>query len=87
MQFLSPLNVYGSVVLLLMMLFYVMENKAPVYTLLFGIMSIGTSSYGFLAGTWPFGVIEAVWAIFALNKYRKLTVSSKRKSEVRQNFN
>jgi hypothetical protein len=72
MQFLSPLNAYGSVVLFLMMIFYIKENKSSKYTLLFGIMCIGSSAYGFLAGTWPFGIIEAVWALFSFDKFRKL---------------
>jgi len=24
----------------------------------------------FLAGTWPFGVVEAIWAVIALKRYR-----------------
>ena len=29
-----------------------------------------SSVYGFLAGTWPFGVVEAIWTAVALNRYR-----------------
>jgi hypothetical protein len=29
-----------------------------------------SSVYGFLAGTWPFGVVEAIWAAVALRRYR-----------------
>ncbi len=71
-QLLTPLNAFGSSVLLLMMVFYLMESKSPKYTLLFGMMCIGSSAYGFMAGTWPFGVIEAVWALFAFNKFIKI---------------
>src|SRR5204862_7889777 len=28
--------------------------------------------YGFLAGTWPFGIVEAIWAAIAVARYRKL---------------
>jgi hypothetical protein len=31
-----------------------------------------SSAYGFLAGTWPFGVVEIVWALVALNRYMSL---------------
>jgi hypothetical protein len=31
-----------------------------------------SSAYGFLAGTWPFGVVEIVWALVAVNRYRPL---------------
>lgn len=72
MELFTPLNLFGSVVVTLMMVFYAMEGKNTVYTLLFAAMCIGASLYGFLAGTWPFGVIEAVWAIVALRKFLTL---------------
>jgi hypothetical protein len=25
--------------------------------------------YGFLAGTWPFGVVELVWVLIAIRRY------------------
>jgi hypothetical protein len=28
-----------------------------------------SSSYGFLSGAWPFGVVEAVWTVIALRRY------------------
>jgi hypothetical protein len=30
-----------------------------------------SSVYGFLSGTWPFGVVEAIWAGVALNRFRR----------------
>ncbi|EQD32878.1 hypothetical protein B1A_19185, partial [mine drainage metagenome] len=44
-----------------MLIFYLREDKSTMFTFLFGVTCIGSSVYGFLAGTWPFGVIEAVW--------------------------
>jgi hypothetical protein len=35
-----------------------------------------SSVYGFLAGTWPFGVVEAIWAVIALDRYRKLRLAN-----------
>jgi hypothetical protein len=29
------------------------------------------SSYGFLSGAWPFGVVEAIWAVVALRRYQR----------------
>ncbi|MCL6090856.1 MAG: hypothetical protein M1393_07450 [Candidatus Thermoplasmatota archaeon] len=74
MTLFSPLNLFGAAVLLIMMVFYILEYRNPVYTLLFGVMCIGSSAYGFLAGTWPFGVIEGLWAVVALRKYIKLRI-------------
>jgi hypothetical protein len=72
MDVFSALNVYGAIALLIMMIFYVLENRSPTYTLLFGVMCISTSVYGFLAGTWPFGVIELAWFMVAIRKYLKI---------------
>jgi hypothetical protein len=32
-----------------------------------------SSSYGFLSGAWPFGVVEAIWTVIALRRYRTVT--------------
>jgi hypothetical protein len=31
---------------------------------------VASSVYGFLAGAWPFGVVELIWAGVALRRYR-----------------
>jgi hypothetical protein len=31
-----------------------------------------SSTYGFLAGAWPFGVVEAIWTVIAVRRYRSL---------------
>jgi hypothetical protein len=38
----------------------------------FAMGCVLASIYGFLAGTWPFGVVEAAWAAIALRRYRSL---------------
>jgi len=30
---------------------------------------IAASAYGFLQGAWPFGVVEAIWAIVAARRW------------------
>lgn len=72
MDALSTLNILGAADLAVMMVFYALEPKSRTYTLLFGLTCIGSSTYGFLSGTWPFGVIEAVWTVIALRKFVKL---------------
>ncbi len=64
------LTMYGSIVLAVMMIFYIMESRSYKYTLLFAIACFFSSSYGFLSGVYPFGVIEFIWGIFALNRFR-----------------
>ena len=28
--------------------------------------------YGFLAGTWPFGIVEGIWMLVALHRYQSV---------------
>jgi hypothetical protein len=53
-----------------MMLMYALEKRGKVFILAFGCGCLLSSAYGFLAGTWPFGVVEAIWAGVAFNRYR-----------------
>ena len=65
------LTVYGVAVLTFMMLMYALEHRDPRFVLAFAAGCVLSSSYGFLAGPWPFGVVELVWAGIALHRYRR----------------
>ena len=41
------------------------------YVLAFALGCVLSSAYGFLAGAWPFGVVELIWAGIALQRYRR----------------
>ncbi|MDA8194356.1 MAG: hypothetical protein M0Z53_10210 [Thermaerobacter sp.] len=66
------LTAYGASVVTLMMIFYALESRSPWFTLAFALACAGSSLYGWLSGTWPFGVVEGVWALVALRKWRHL---------------
>ncbi len=66
------LTAFGAVAVFLMMVFYALESRSTWFTLAFAIACVGSSVYGWLAGTWPFGVVEAVWAFVACRKWISL---------------
>ena len=66
------LTAYGATVVTLMMVCYTLESRSRWFTLGFAAACLGSASYGFLAGTWPFGVVETVWALLALKKWHGL---------------
>lgn len=70
---LSLLTIYGSVVLTMMMIFYLLESRSSIYTLFFAITCFGSAIYGTLAGVYPFGVIESIWGIFSISRFIKRT--------------
>ena len=65
------LNAYGLVAVSAMLVAYAMEARAPIYTLAFAAACGLGSSSGFMQGAWPFGLVEAVWALVALRKWRR----------------
>jgi hypothetical protein len=63
------ITVYGVFALGFMMLMYALEHRHRRFVLLFALGCVLSSSYGFLAGAWPFGIVEALWAIIALRRF------------------
>jgi hypothetical protein len=65
------LTLYGVVVLTFMMLMYALEKRGKRLVLAFAFGCALSSSYGFLSGAWPFGIVEAVWSLIALGRFRQ----------------
>jgi len=63
------LTLYGVAVITFMMVMYALERRGPNYVLAFAVGCALSSSYGFLSGAWPFGVVEAIWCVIALRRY------------------
>lgn len=62
-------TVYGVAVLTFMMLMYALERRDRRFVLAFALGCALSSSYGFLSGTWPFGVVEAIWCLVATARF------------------
>lgn len=69
----DALTLFGLIAVTAMVTFYAFENRHPVFVLLFAGACGFASVYGFLAGTWPFGVVEAIWAAIAVVRWRQRT--------------
>ena len=65
------LTLFGAAAVTFMMLMYALERRGEAFVLAFAVGCLLSSAYGFLAGTWPFGVVEAVWAGVAVHRYRR----------------
>ena len=63
------LTVFGVAALSLMMGMYALERRGRAYVAGFAAGCALPSTYGFLSGAWPFGVIEAVWTAVALRRW------------------
>jgi hypothetical protein len=63
------LTVFGACVVTFMMVMYALEGRDRRFVLAFAVGCALSSSYGFLAGTWPFGVVEGIWSLVAVKRY------------------
>jgi hypothetical protein len=73
------LTAFGLIAVGLMLLFYALEARSPVYVLAFAGACVLGSIYGFLQGAWPFGLVEAVWSAVALRRWLRTDAAHRRK--------
>jgi hypothetical protein len=66
---LDRLTLFGLFAVTAMLLCYALEDRSPWYVLGFALACALGSIYGFLQGAWPFGLVEAIWAMVALRRW------------------
>jgi hypothetical protein len=69
----DALTLFGLVAVSAMLVFYAFEERSPAFILAFAAACGFASAYGFLQGAWPFGLVEAVWAVVAVLRWRTRT--------------
>ena len=62
----DALSLFGLFAVTAMLVSYALEDRSRWFILAFAIACALGSIYGFLQGAWPFGLVEAVWAVVAL---------------------
>jgi len=65
------LTAFGLFAVTMMLVCYALEDSSKFYTLPFAISCGLASAYGFLQGSWPFGVVEAIWSAIALRRWAR----------------
>lgn len=68
----DALTAFGLFAVSFMLVCYMREDRAPVWTLLFALGCLMGSAYGFLQGAWPFGLVELAWFGVAFRKWVRL---------------
>jgi hypothetical protein len=61
---------FGLFAVTTMLVTYALENRSHWFVLAFAGACLLGSIYGFLQGAWPFGLVEAVWSMVALYRWR-----------------
>jgi hypothetical protein len=65
----DSLTLFGLFAVTAMMLCYALESRSHWFVLAFAGTCVLASTYGFLQGAWPFGVVEGVWSLVALQRW------------------
>ena len=67
----DPLSAFGLFAVTAMLVCYAFERRSPWFIVGFAVACALGSIYGFLQGAWPFGVVEAIWALVALRRWQQ----------------
>ena len=65
----NRLTAFGLFAVSAMLVCYAFEKRGPWFILAFAVACVMGSIYGFLQGAWPFGLVEAVWAVVAARRW------------------
>jgi hypothetical protein len=71
------LTIFGLVAVTAMLVTYALEARSPWFILAFGGACVLGSAYGFLQGAWPFGVVEAIWALVAVRRWWRVRIEGR----------
>ena len=67
---------YGLFAVTAMLVTYALEQRSHWFILAFAFSCLLGSSYGFLQGAWPFGLVEGIWALIAVHRWWRVRAAS-----------
>jgi hypothetical protein len=71
----TALSAFGLFAVTAMLVCYALEDRSPWFVLAFAAACLLGSTYGFLQGAWPFGLVEAIWALVAARRWWRVRKS------------
>lgn len=67
----DPVTAFGVASVGAMLVCYVLEERSRWWVLTFAVACWSSALYGWLAGAWPFTVIETIWGIVAVRRFSR----------------
>jgi hypothetical protein len=67
----DPLTAFGLASVSATLFCYALEERSPYFVLAFAVACWAAAAYAWLAGTWPFTLIEAIWGAVALRRFAR----------------
>jgi hypothetical protein len=77
------LTLFGLCAVTAMLVCYTLEDHSYWFVLGFALACGLASVYGFLQGAWPFGIVEAIWCVVALRRWRIRQLTHRRAAQIR----
>ncbi len=74
----NAISLFGLLSVILMLIFYALEERSHWFILCFSLSCVLGSIYGFLQGAWPFGLVEIAWTIVVFRKWLQVLKNRKR---------
>ncbi|MEM7699267.1 MAG: hypothetical protein AAF236_12795 [Verrucomicrobiota bacterium] len=65
------LEIYGTIAVSLMVIFYALEKRSRHYIAAFGVACLLCAAYGLGIQSYPFACVETVWAGIAFRRWFK----------------
>ncbi len=69
----DQLSAFGLFAVTAMLVCYALEARSPWFILAFAGACGLASIYGFAQGAWPFGLVEAIWLLVAIHRWRRVS--------------
>ena len=66
---LDPVTAFGVASLSAMLVSYALEDRGRAWVLAFALACWASAAYGWLAGAWPFTVVEGIWGFVAMRRF------------------
>jgi hypothetical protein len=77
------LTLFGLFAITAMLICYALESRSHWFVLAFAGACLLGSAYGFLQAAWPFGLVEAVWAVIAARRWHVRSMNAPRSQKAR----
>ena len=68
-RIMDRLTLFGLFAVTAMLVCYALEDRSRWFVLAFAGACVLGSTYGFLQGAWPFGLVEGVWSVVAVRRW------------------
>jgi hypothetical protein len=62
-------ELFGAAAVSAMVVFYALEHRSPSFILLFALACLASSAYAVAIRSWPFAVVELLWAGIAARRW------------------